>query len=821
MAQPQGYGVGAFGSGTTQRRGQTSQPGRYPAGLGGAIASAIATQRMGKYAHLSPSEEIELKRLYMGQLVDLKEREDKWRKGHLTASSDALNQLIDMHFKNVEAKYKSATIGADVYRTQAGLAKSLELGSLDKAVYTGVLDAFPGYALADRPGERSLLDRVKLAYGGFSSGDGKLESPSSDLGQIGSEMADGVENTLKDPLTNGLGYQATDGGLYLERKAEQGVLSTMAVSSKNVIRTNYPLLNEEQVDAAYRAQLTELEKRGVLRANYGAMDSAALQDRQGALVIMKPKVKKYLEALRSSAGASSTDQDRLRVIEALIMQRLDTKPGDRPPEIFDVPSLYTDEIEMIRDEIARLVNKDPYAPEVLRIKEIDGFQELKTAMGIKGGDYESDRKAVFLMSKNPKKTSLAFRLVHEARRAGVSEAKRDLMFRDFVKTEGLLGARALVGFDAETSARAKMAGVTVTEATMMDQTVEAYRQTKEFKIIKAPMVDRYKEFQAQWLKDSGFSGQAFMNPDGSMAFANAIAEGAWSNASASFLSKQTVFNNETGLHDEEPIGDEAMDLMLKDATFVDSKATAIAMARDTDLLAEEEEEPVPERTTYVDENGNKYAFSEHGIEVIKAGGEPVFLSRLEDATKIARLNDYLRHPDRKLTYVPEEPSAFEMVKGFEEGVVEEPAPGLEKTSHTKSAKEKRLSESLARTARGLDVPPKGTLERDWKPLTEGQEQVVEAESIAPVSETAALEPDKPKPKSKKDTKTTYDDSKVTTTPTAMDIPFGGKTVQATTVLSPSGVTVAVYQGKRLMLTKDGFREATPKEQERLNQPRSK
>mgnify|MGYP003642128779 CR=1 FL=1 len=768
MAQ-EGYGVGAFGTGRTQRRGQTSQPGNYVAGLGGALQAAIMERRQGKYAYLTPVQEMELKRLYMTQLIDLKEREDKWRKGHLTSSNDSLKQAIDMHFKNVTAKGAASARSINLFQAESMRIPSTELGVLDMAAYTGNVDQYPGFAMPLKRGGPSLLGTVDQAFGGFTSGKGKLNED-ADMGSMAEQIAANLEPKLKEPIRQGVGdISGYDGGLFTERRIEQETLGRIRTNTKATIRATHKDWDENKIDLSWAQVKNNLVKKGVLRENYGVIDSAAEQDRSEARKLMKPKVEAQKRALEAKGWVSGTDQERYNILFDLVMKNLNTKPGERPPELFDVPSIYTDEIEAIKAEMDRLENKDPYASEILRIRKLDGFNELKAAMGFKGAGYEVDRKAVFAMSKNPEATSRAFRLVHESRRAGLSDAKRDVMFRNFVKQEGLLGGRALSGFDTETAARVKMAGMTPTEVTMMDNTVSNYRKTKEFEIVQAPIADRYEEFKAEWLRESGFSEQAFTSPDGSLSFANAIAEGAWSDALASWMGKQKVYDNDTGIHSEETLGADLWETIKKDSVGVEDKAAAIAMARDTDLLAEEE--PVPERTTYIDESGNKYTFSEGGIEVTGVGKEPVFLSELEDAIKIAKINDYLKHPDRKLTHVPEGPSAFEMVKGFEEGVEAEGEVGvppeypgappglnreqaaahhsrwLDKTAERRAKSIRRgttgaLNQSLKGLG-GLEAPEE-TLERDWKALTEEQKQALAQERMGSPTESAVLEVDKPK-----------------------------------------------------------------------------
>ena len=149
----------------------------------------------------------------------------------------------------------------------------------------------------------------------------------------------------------------------------------------------------------------------------------------------------------------------------------------------------------------------------------------------------------------------------------------------------------------------------------------------------------------------------------------------------------------------------------------------------------------------------------------------MFLSELEDAIKIAKINDYLKHPDRKLTHVPEEPSAFEMVKGFEEGVEAEDEVGvppeypgappglnreqaaahhsrwLDKTAERRARSIRRgTTGALDQSLKGLGglETPEETLERDWKALTEEQKQALAQERMGSPTESAVLEVDKPK-----------------------------------------------------------------------------
>lgn len=714
-----GYGVGAFGTGRTQQRGQTSQPGNYVAGLGGALQAAIMERRQGKYAYLTPVQEMELKRLYMTQLIDLKEREDKWRKGHLTSSNDALKQAVEMHFRNVTAKGAASARSINLFQVESMRIPSTALGPIEMAAYTGNIDQFPDFAMAMKSGDVPLITAIDQSFGGFTSGKGKL-NPDSDMGQTAEQIAANLETKLRGPILKGVGdISGLKGGLYAERKVEQAGLARVRDNTKATLRATHKDWDENKIDLTWAQVKNNLVEKGVFRENYGVIDSAAEQDRANARESMKPKVEAQKRALEAKGWVSGTDQERYNMLFDLVMKNLNTKPGERPPEIFDVPSIYTDEIEAIRAEMDRLENKDPYASEILRIRKLDGFNELKAAMGFKGAGYEVDRKAVFAMSKNPEATSRAFRLVHESRRAGLSDAKRDVMFRNFVKQEGLLGGRALAGFDTETAARVKMAGMTPTEVTMMDNTVSNYRKTKEFEIVQAPIADRYEEFKAEWLRESGFSEQAFTSPDGSLSFANAIAEGAWADALASWMGKQKVYDNDTGIHSEETLGADLWETIKKDSVGVEDKAEAIRMSQGTDLFAEGQQADEEAATAalfkkevFRDEQGNEYRFFEGGIEVDMVDEPAYFLdsSKPEDSTKITGIRDSMssgrfRRVDPEAA--PETLSDADMAEGASQMFQQE-------------------------------APAKS------QPLTGKQEQAMEAEQMAPPTESAVLEVDKPK-----------------------------------------------------------------------------
>jgi len=541
----------------------------------------------------------------------------------------------------------------------------------------------------------------------------------------------------------------------------------MAGLTKNLLRSEYPGETEAVYEEMWRDVTTRLVADGTLRENYGDIDAAAMADRSKASHGLQERVEKQTAIMRTKAGGNNTKQDRITVMEDIIMARIEAnKTGNRPPEIFDTPSIYTDEIQLVQDQLDRLKYKDVYADEVLRIIEIDGFREAFAAMGYKGTNYETYRKAVFEMTKNPYKMTKLFSLIHQAKVAGVPEAQRDVMLRKYMSREGMVGRGVPAAFDRETSVREKLAGLTKTQITGIDETLNNYQATDKFQIVKAPMVDRYKEFQAEWLAESGLSDQAFRAEDGSLSFANAIAEGAWDNALASWLAKQKTYDQETGVDMPEVMGDELMDLVLKDSAFAVGKAEAIGAAKTTDILTEVEGEEAaaeaeaaaakPKESALRDAQGRIVRLREGEIIIEEPGKEPVVIEEGSEDYKRSKIahrgkyEDILSNIYQEMAQgvlvpftVEEEPSAFETVKGFEKEE-EKPTGIIQHGAEYPGLGEGDLSGIAPTTEVATEYP----LERDWTPLTDKQKAQLEAESTMARTKPSEVLEAKAEPKAK-------------------------------------------------------------------------
>ena len=807
MATRNSAAAALLGGGKTS----SSQPGTFPLGVGGAIAQRIAASRQGEYAFMSPAAQLEFRKNLELSLAELDKTEHEWRLGLVKDKDSKWDKLFEL--------YKAK---ADIARA-AGQQMVMKQGTLVGALGVMGVDPFSaaivGNDVNSIDGVAQLTKGVGTAMTGLVPKGGFDKAAVREFNKSGDNQAKAqwISQTIGKPI-EAFAEQARDYGSRIQVAGGYGRLATTAMVQKqvgNVVTSNISkfllhAMPDSTVQERLEVQRIFMEKHvSKGNADWGKTDTDAVMNDRTDLdkqVTQKIRSSDYVHEYMKRGGGFDQGTDDAEELERIL--NLDSDDPTSPMSDVVPPEYMVNKRAVLEAQLARLEWRDPYADQVIRVAELEGFDQYKAALGIKGTSYESNRKAAMILAKDPGAATAAFKFYSQAKLNGVPEAKLDVMYRQYLLESnapqgGLLGKRFLPNlfgktFQTESARRAALAGMAPSEVTSVGKTIANYLETGEFQYIKAPTDVRYKEFRDQWIADNAPEG-AFVGEDGSLQFVSELLKGQFSNAAASWFSKQKVLDQDPesetfGTLVGETIGPDTLAIMEKDAAYLKSKATALTMSKSTMGTADKT----------LDFDAKSTATARRGGEIetgdVSAGSDPekqAAMALFEEMAALYKSDDERQF--RRDVYQKE----LREGASYGEALAKAQAVQFHENIQPLTDAQRLIMEDVS--TREADVADETALE---KPVT--------AETVAPVNKGG-----KKGGNNNNDTTTAFDDSRVTSAVTLMDIPFGGKTVKAKTTLSPSGVTVALHKGKRLMLTNDGFRETTPEEQKRLEQPRSK
>ena len=514
----EGYGAGLFG-GTTAKK-STSQPGTFPIGVGGGIAQMIASRREGAYAFMSPEAQLDLRMRLELNLVELDEQEHEWRLGLVKDKDSKWDKLLSLY----KARAAIAQAGG-AQRTQKLMTLTNVFGEMG-------VDPFSAGVLNNNPlaidGVIGLTGEVGTAMQGLVPKGGILASEKSSF------QMQTTKEARAQWITDRIGKQiepfadqARNYGKRAGVAAGYGQLATTAMVQNQVGLLVSDDISKFLVHAMPDSTVAERKEvlsifmnRHITKGNtdWGRTDTdAVMKDRTDLdkQVTQKILSSDYIhEYLKKGGGFDerSGDADELQRILNLPPDDLSNPMSEAVP-----PNYMTNRRAALEAQLVRLDHSDPYADQVIRVAELQGFDQYKAALGIKGSNYESNRKAAMIMAKDPAAATAAFRFYTQAKISGVPEAKLDVMYRQYLsqggapeggafgsKLDGDGFGRAVVNvvkgafgmeFDSESVRRAKLAGMSPSEIESIGATVANFITTNEFKYIKPPFATRYQEFK--------------------------------------------------------------------------------------------------------------------------------------------------------------------------------------------------------------------------------------------------------------------------------------------------------------------------------------
>jgi len=584
MPQDQlGFGSGLFGNKKTA----TSQPGTYPLGVGGGIAQMIASRREGVYAFMSPAQQADLRAKLEAQLADLSKQEYEWRKGLVKDKTVHADQLLKLYELKTGIGATGAKIQLGKQDILAGVYAEMGVTMFEHGITEADPTQIPGLT-----GPQGLTGEVSVAAAGLEltesaftefNGQGSIAQKAAYLSK---EVGKPIEAIINKTENYGarMGVGAGHGKLMTTRMA-QSVAADQAYAHLGTFMKGAGTSGADQKEIMALFGDMHIARGdatfGVTNSTDALADASALKKEVGR----KVTTSKYItDSLQKGVGFDRETE----LADYLFGYYKNMEEGKDPTDAYQdlpPPQWLGDKESMLRAQLQRVDRSDPYADQVIRVAGLQGFDEYKAALGIKGNGYEANRKAAMIMAKDPKAASAAFKFFTEGKRSGVPDAKLDVMYRQYLAQGGapeggLFGKK----FDSESVRRASYAGMTAVDIAGMGQTIGNYIQTGEFKYIQAPTEARYKEFRDQWIAENAPEG-AFVGEDGSFTFVSELLKGQFSNAAASWMEKQKVLDRNPdsktfGALVPEEMGAATYDLMAKDAAYLKEKATALTMARD-------------------------------------------------------------------------------------------------------------------------------------------------------------------------------------------------------------------------------------------------
>jgi len=497
MATPKtaGFGAGLFGNSKTS----TSQPGTFPLGVGGGIAQMIASRREGQYAFMSPAQQTAMRNELELSLDELDKVEHEWRLGLVKDKDSKWDKLFEL--------YKAK---ADIAKA-AGQQAIMKQGTLVGAL--GVMGVDP-FSAAIVGNDVNTIDGVlKLTTGVGTAMTGLIPTGGFDKAAVREFQKSGDNRAKAQWISQKIGKpieafadQARDYGSRIQVAGGYGRLATTAMVQRqvgNLVTSDLSkfLLNampDSTVQERLEVQRIFMEKHvSKGNADWGKTDTDAVMNDRTDLdkqVTQKIRSSDYVHDYMKRAGGFDQGTDDAEELERI----LNLPPDDPTSPMSDVvpPDYMVNRRATLEAQLARLEWSDPYADQVIRVAELEGFDQYKAALGIKGTSYESNRKAAMILAKDPGAATAAFKFYKQAKLNGVPEAKLDVMYRQYLVKSGapeggLFGKK----FDSESVRRATLAGMSPSEVTSIGATIGNYLETGEFQYIKPPFATRYQEFK--------------------------------------------------------------------------------------------------------------------------------------------------------------------------------------------------------------------------------------------------------------------------------------------------------------------------------------
>ena len=495
MAQDQlGFGSGLFGNKKTA----TSQPGTYPLGVGGGIAQMIASRREGVYAFMSPAQQADLRAKLEAQLADLSKQEYEWRKGLVKDKSVHADQLLKLYELKTGIGATGAKIQLGKQDILAGVYAEMGVTMFEHGITEADPTQIPGLT-----GPKGLTGEVSVAAAGLELKPAAFAAfnDAGTIAQKAAYLSEKVGKPIEAIINKTENYGARMGvgaghGKLMTTRMAQSVTADQAYADIATFMKGAGTSGADQKEIMALFGDMHIARGdatfGVTNSTDALADASALKKEVGR----KVTTSKYItDSLQKGVGFDRETE----IADYLFGYYKNMEEGKDPTDAYHdlpPPQWLGDKESMLRAQLQRVNRSDPYADQVIRVAGLQGFDEYKAALGIKGNGYEANRKAAMIMAKDPKAASAAFKFFTEGKRSGVPDAKLDVMYRQYLSQGGapeggLFGKK----FDSESVRRASLAGMSASEVESIGATVANYIDTNEFKYIKPPFATRYQEFK--------------------------------------------------------------------------------------------------------------------------------------------------------------------------------------------------------------------------------------------------------------------------------------------------------------------------------------
>ena len=489
----------------------TSTPGRFPLGVGGGIAQMIASARHGEYAFLTPEEEFARRDYLQKRYDDLTDKEEKWRKGLIAENDDDWDRMFQMLELKTGVKVQSGKLREERRRSASGALDKIGVSGFDRALLKRKYSMLDGVESGRKGTEEiGVMEHATMAVTALDGDEMNKLFALSDPDQITAGLktrgplqvalkgADAAASLGLDTLG---GHHARRGveGLYMDR-----VNGHLNKKLKQAIKNG--TLTEDAASDVYNKFVNAYSRGDADFGNTGSVEAVSDFESLERSTLTKLRTSEEIQEMLVSGAGVNIDAEMVKTLMDSLQDSAEGKKK-RDSWAYTVPSIYADQQQRLADDLYRLEKRDPYATEVRRVSELDGFESYKAALGIKGAGYEPTRRAAMIMAKDPAKASKAMRFFRKMKEANIEPAKMDVMFRQYLAESKAPTGWFTKRFDSGTIKRAKLAGMPPSDITEMSSTISNFIQTNEFKHIKAPLATRFNEFKEQFFKEHGSMDQ--------------------------------------------------------------------------------------------------------------------------------------------------------------------------------------------------------------------------------------------------------------------------------------------------------------------------
>jgi hypothetical protein len=441
------------------------------------------------------------------------------------------------------------------------------------------VSVLPGVATKSEATGISFRDQMSTATAGLSNATvTALKKAKTDPGRMAAiieEATTPAEVVFQKASTYGASANAGWGPESASRMVEDYV-NDIYMGNVEAIMDSAEIPREDQIQVLRKLVEPRLAKDPHF-ANADRPDLVA--DRTKVANKIVTEMERELMADKVKSGGSFDPQTQL-MLDLITKLKGTMERNPKSSKAWSLRSPYETERIQLDKDIINLEWDHPYASEILRIKEIPGYDMIKSAYGIKGNSFKDHVRASRVIAKDPDAVNKAFQFLRELKKNGISDAKADVFLRHFITVSGMpLGFTGEFGEarDVETFRRSKLAAMLGTEITEMSRTVNNYVKTGVFKHIKAPMTERYMEWRTNWIEENAKEGGVFVGEGGELDFVNEILRGKFDTDGASWLSRQTVLDPQTGEIVSEARGDELNTKMLNDSVYMQLMAEEFAI----------------------------------------------------------------------------------------------------------------------------------------------------------------------------------------------------------------------------------------------------